>query len=77
MDGWILRKLRYARLKQCTHSKSIVDFLNRLGVPTWNAWQTAFVFGALAVALRQPADKRRLILDKRRQGFVEPTVAVG
>jgi RNA-directed DNA polymerase len=41
LDGWIRRKLRCVRLKQCKRSKPIVDFLSRLGVPTWNAWITA------------------------------------
>lgn len=41
LDGWIRRKLRCARLKQCKRSKPIADFLTRLGVPRWNAWITA------------------------------------
>lgn len=41
LDGWIRRKLRCMRLKQCKRSKPIADFLSRLGVPTWNAWCTA------------------------------------
>lgn len=41
LDGWIRRKLRCVRLKQCKGTKTIADFLNRLGVPTWTAWCTA------------------------------------
>ena len=41
LDGWIRRKLRCVRLKQCKRTKTIADFLHRLGVPTWNAWCTA------------------------------------
>jgi RNA-directed DNA polymerase len=41
LDGWIRRKLRCVRLKQCKGTKTIADFLSRLGVPTWNAWCTA------------------------------------
>jgi RNA-directed DNA polymerase len=41
LDGWIRRKLRCVRLKQCKRSKPIVDFLTRLGVPAWTAWLTA------------------------------------
>ena len=41
LDGWIRRKLRCVRLKQCKRSKPIVDFLTCLGVPAWTAWLTA------------------------------------
>jgi RNA-directed DNA polymerase len=41
LDGWVRRKLRCVRLKQCKRSKPIADFLTRLGVPRWNAWRTA------------------------------------
>jgi RNA-directed DNA polymerase len=41
LDGWVRRKLRCVRLKQCKRSKPIADFLTRLGVPRWNAWITA------------------------------------
>src|SRR4029077_7266243 len=41
LDSWIRRKLRCVRLKQCKRTKTIADFLSRLGVPTWNAWCTA------------------------------------
>ena len=41
LDGWIRRKLRCVRLKHCKGTKTIADFLSRLGVPTWNAWCTA------------------------------------
>ena len=38
LDGWIRRKLRCVRLKQRKRAKPIADFLQRLGVPEWNAW---------------------------------------
>ena len=41
LDGWIRRKLRCVRLKHCKRTKTIADFLSRLGVATWNAWCTA------------------------------------
>lgn len=41
LDGWIRRKLRCVRLKQCKRAKPIADFLSRQGVPAWNAWCTA------------------------------------
>jgi RNA-directed DNA polymerase len=41
LDGWIRRKLRCMRLKQCKRTKPIADFLRRQGVPQVNAWMTA------------------------------------
>jgi RNA-directed DNA polymerase len=41
LDEWIRRKLRCVRLKQRKRAKSIADFLQSLGVPTWNAWRLA------------------------------------
>ena len=41
LDGWIRRKLRCVRLKQCKGTKTIADFLRRLGVPNRTAWCTA------------------------------------
>lgn len=41
LDSWLRRKLRCVRLKQCKRTKTIANFLSRLGVPTWNAWRTA------------------------------------
>lgn len=41
LDGWIRRRLRCMRLKQCKRTKTIADFLSRLGVPRRNAWITA------------------------------------
>jgi RNA-directed DNA polymerase len=41
LDGWIRKKLRRVRLKQCKRSKPIAGFLTRLGVPTWSARRTA------------------------------------
>jgi RNA-directed DNA polymerase len=38
MDGWLRRKLRCVRLKQCKRAKPIVDFLRRQGVPPRQAW---------------------------------------
>jgi RNA-directed DNA polymerase len=41
LDGWIRRKLRCVRLKQCKGTKTIADFLRGLGVTVANAWRTA------------------------------------
>lgn len=41
LDGWVRRKLRCVRLKQCKRVKTIAEFLHRLGVPKWRAWITA------------------------------------
>ena len=41
LDGWVRRKLRCVRLKQCKRAKAIAEFLHRLGVPKWRAWITA------------------------------------
>ena len=38
LDGWIRRKLRCVRLKQCKRTKAQADFLRSLGVPEWRAW---------------------------------------
>jgi RNA-directed DNA polymerase len=41
LDGWIRRKLRCVRLKQCKRAKAIKDFLARQGVCLRNAWIAA------------------------------------
>jgi RNA-directed DNA polymerase len=41
LDGWIRRKLRCVRLKQCKRANPIRDFLHRQGVSLRNAWLTA------------------------------------
>jgi RNA-directed DNA polymerase len=41
LDGWVRRKLRCVRLKQCKRVKTTAVFLHRLGVPRWRAWITA------------------------------------
>jgi RNA-directed DNA polymerase len=41
LDGWVRRKLRCVRLKQCKRVKPIVDFLIRQGVALRQAWCTA------------------------------------
>jgi RNA-directed DNA polymerase len=41
LDGWVRRKLRCVRLKQCKRTKTIADFLQGRGVPTRDAWTTA------------------------------------
>ncbi len=41
LDGWIRRKLRCVRLKECKRTKTICDFLRRRGVSLRNAWLTA------------------------------------
>jgi len=37
LDGWIRRKLRCFRLKQCKRASGIIKFLTSLGVPKWRA----------------------------------------
>jgi len=41
LDGWVRRRLRCVRLKQCKWTKTICDFLHRQGVTLRNAWLTA------------------------------------
>jgi RNA-directed DNA polymerase len=41
LDAWIRRKLRCVRLKQRKRARSIVDFLQSLGVPRNRSWTTA------------------------------------
>ncbi|WP_261341144.1 group II intron maturase-specific domain-containing protein [Fimbriiglobus ruber] len=41
LDGWVRRKLRCVRLKQCKRVKPMVDFLIRQGVSLRQAWRTA------------------------------------
>lgn len=41
MDGWVRRKLRCVRLKQCKRVKPLVDFFVRQGVSLRHAWCTA------------------------------------
>jgi RNA-directed DNA polymerase len=38
MDQWLRHRLRCLRLKQCKRTKTIADFLQRLGVPKRRAW---------------------------------------
>jgi len=38
LDGWIRRKLRCARLKQCKRTGTIARFLIDCGVPEWRSW---------------------------------------
>ncbi len=38
MDEWLRRRMRCYRLKACKRTKTIADFLHRLGVPKWRAW---------------------------------------
>lgn len=41
LDGWVRRKLRCVRMKQCKRTKPLVNFLLREGVPRLSAWVTA------------------------------------
>lgn len=41
LDGWIRRKLRCLRLKQCRFMQPIANWLQRLGVPRRRAWLLA------------------------------------
>lgn len=38
LDGWIRRKLRCYRIKQCKRVNTLQRFLESLGVPKWNSW---------------------------------------
>lgn len=40
IDGWIRRRLRCYRLKQCKRAVGMVRFLRKLGVPNNRAWTT-------------------------------------
>jgi RNA-directed DNA polymerase len=41
MDGWVRRKLKCFRLKQCKRTMGIVRWLRQLGVPERDCWLTA------------------------------------
>ena len=41
LDGWLRRKLRCVRIKQCKRAISIATFLKKEGVPEWLAWLLA------------------------------------
>lgn len=41
IDGWIRRRLRCYRLKQCKRALGMMRFLHKLGVPKIRAWTTA------------------------------------
>jgi RNA-directed DNA polymerase len=41
LNSWLRRKLRCVRLKHCKGTKTIANFLSRLGVPMRTAWCTA------------------------------------
>jgi hypothetical protein len=41
LDGWIRRKLRCYRLKQCQTAKSLVRFLRQLGLAAAPAYRMA------------------------------------
>lgn len=38
IDGWLRRKLRCVRLKQCKRTRTIAMFLQECGIPEWRAW---------------------------------------
>lgn len=38
LDGWIRRKLRCYRIKQCKRVITLQQFLQKLGVKSWNSW---------------------------------------
>jgi RNA-directed DNA polymerase len=46
LDGWIRRKLRCYRLKQCKRGKSVARFLQRLGVKSSPAFRVASSAGS-------------------------------
>ena len=41
LDGWLRRKLRCVRLKQCKRARTIAAFLQDNGVPARRAWKLA------------------------------------
>jgi RNA-directed DNA polymerase len=41
LDGWVRRKLRCVRLKQCKRTRAVATFLRKRGVPEWRAWMLA------------------------------------
>jgi RNA-directed DNA polymerase len=41
IDGWIRRKLRCVRLKQCKRTGTVAKFLMDCGVPEWRSWLMA------------------------------------
>jgi len=41
IDGWIRRRLRCYRLKQCKRALGMMRFLHKLGIPKIRAWTTA------------------------------------
>jgi RNA-directed DNA polymerase len=41
LDGWLRRKLRCVRLKQCKRTKTLADFFRSHGVPERTSWATA------------------------------------
>lgn len=41
IDGWIRRRLRCYRLKQCKRALGMMRFLHKLGIPKMRAWTTA------------------------------------
>lgn len=41
IDGWIRRKMRCVRLKQCKRTGTVAKFLMDGGVPEWRSWLMA------------------------------------
>jgi hypothetical protein len=41
IDGWIRRKMRCVRLKQCKRTGTVAKFLMDGGVPEWRPWLMA------------------------------------
>ena len=41
IEGWLKRRLRCYRLKQCKRALGIARFLMKQGVPEWRSWITA------------------------------------
>lgn len=41
IDGWLRRRLRCYRLKQCKRALGMMRFLHKLGIPKTRAWTTA------------------------------------
>ncbi len=54
IDGWIRRKLRCYRLKQCGRKYTTYKFLNNLGIPDNTSWNVVmYSQGWWAMSLKQ------------------------
>ena len=74
LDGWLRRKLRCVRLKQCKRAGTVADFLRGCGVPERRAWILALSGkGWWRMAGSPPAAEAMTIAWFDRQGLVSLT----